>query len=81
MDDPVVYQPTVVLRYHGSEGNPDLAYWAYSWWDTTVDFVGGNPPTRDKRFNALGGVLAALLADAARTLTAGRAEEHEAEPA
>lgn len=45
-------------------GGVDL--WVYRWWDTADAYVTGEPPARHKEFRALGAVLAAILADAAR---------------
>lgn len=80
MTDPVVMQPTVVLRYFFNSTPTEPPYWRYDWFDDTITFAGGGKPTRTKRFNSLQGVLAALLADGARTLTVGTSEEDAAEP-
>lgn len=79
MPDPVVYQPTVVLRYVADGSTEGQPYWKYDWYDTTIAFVGGGFPDRARKFSTMSGCLAALLADAARTLTTGTVEEHGAE--
>lgn len=41
--------------------------WSYRWWNSGDAFVIGEAPSRTKSFVRLEGVLAALLADRART--------------
>jgi hypothetical protein len=56
--------PIACLRQHSYDGT-----WMYRWWDSADSWLIGEPPQRDKVFHELGGCMAALLADCARTGT------------
>ena len=73
------HQPTMVARYHFPDTDYPGGRWHYCWWDYPTSFVGGSAPDREKWFTEIGGVLAAILADTARTLTTGQVEEHGSE--